>query len=290
MNKSGAFMDASRELAEELGQFRREGNSWFMPVLSDTTETEHRIDWLAGRLYCTCRGFVEHHHCKHVGRIRRLLMNDKEAETRLIHVENNTAMPEVWRSPQDLARRLEDMRQERDLVQQFFKEVMIPSRVDERGVSLADGDYGVIPGTEKPTLFKAGAEKLCELYGYAPIIADVQEYADNESGHYRVVVRVALIHKSSGVKIAEGIGECNTRESRYFYRWVWERDVAAAGLDKSKLKQKSGVKNNRPWTMYRMENEDLFSLWNTILKMGTHPSGLRYSVKKLLQLVAAPAA
>ena len=261
MNRS-AFIAASRELAEELGQLpRREGDSWFMPVETDRSEKEHRIDLLAGRLYCTCRGFIEYDHCKHLAQIRRLLMNDTDAETRLIHVEDNTALPDVWRSPHDLARRLKDMRQERDLVQQFFKDVMIPSRPGE-----ADGDYGVIPGTDKPTLFKAGAEKLCELYGYASIIADVQEYADYESGHYRAVIRMALVHKGSGVKIAEGIGECNTRESRYFYRWVWERDVPA-GIDKSNLKQKSGTKNNRVWRLYRIQNDDLFSLWNTILKM-----------------------
>ena len=261
MNRS-AFIAASRELAEELGQLpRREGDSWFIPVETDRSEKEHRIDLLAGRLYCTCRGFIEHDHCKHLAQIRRLLMSDTDAKTRLIHVEDNMALPDVWRSPHDLARRLKDMRQEQDLVQQFFKDVMIPSRPGE-----ADGDYGVIPGTDKPTLFKAGAEKLCELYGYASIIADVQEYADYESGHYRVVIRMALVHKGSGVKIAEGIGECNTRESRYFYRWVWERDVPA-GIDKSNLKQKSGTKNNRVWRLYRIENDDLFSLWNTILKM-----------------------
>ena len=28
-------------------------------------------------------------------------------------------------------------------------------------------DFGIIPGTPKPTLLKPGADKLCELYGLA---------------------------------------------------------------------------------------------------------------------------
>ena len=31
-------------------------------------------------------------------------------------------------------------------------------------------DYGVIPGTDKPTLLKPGAEKLCSLFGLTPFV------------------------------------------------------------------------------------------------------------------------
>lgn len=250
---------------------RREGNSWFLLPITDTTEAEHRVDLLAGRLYCTCQGFLRWQHCKHQDQVREDIMTNSPS-TQLIHVEDSMELPDVWRSPTDLARRLQDMKQERALIQEFFKDVMVPSRVDSKGVSLADGDYGIIPGTDKPTLFKPGAEKLCELYGYAPIVADLQETADYETGHYRVVVRIALIHKGSGVKVAEGIGECNTRESRYFYRWAYKKEAQATlGVDPDTLpsiKFKEYEGQYGPYRRYRLENDDLFSLWNTILKMG----------------------
>jgi len=52
----------------------------------------------------------------------------------------------------DMAVRLSEMKQKLDLVQKFFKDIMVK-----------DVDYGVIPGTQKPSLYKPGAEKLCEL-------------------------------------------------------------------------------------------------------------------------------
>lgn len=243
---------------------RRVGNSFYIKSKTDSSEGEHRIDFLGGRLFCSCIGFCSWRHCYHQERVLRVMTTEERAiVTTTERLEDNTALPEVWRSPQDLARRLSDMVQERGLVQQFFQQVMVPSRDGE-----ADGDYGIIPGTDKPTLFKAGAEKLCELYGYAPTIANLQEVADYETGHYRVICTIALVHKGSGVKVGEGVGECNTRESRYFYRWAFASDVPA-GLDRSKLKTKevTSRKNGNTYTMFKLENDDLFSLWNTILKM-----------------------
>src|SRR5215472_8822593 len=36
-----------------------------------------------------------------------------------------------------------------------------------KGYMIEGEDYGKIPGVSKPSLFKPGAEKLCELYGLA---------------------------------------------------------------------------------------------------------------------------
>lgn len=237
---------------------RRGPPSWWFTSETDLTEAEHRVDLLNGTLYCTCAGFLYRKWCGHLDQIR----NEMEDNGMAIAVATPQTGLQVWRSPEEMRRRMADLLEERSLVQQFFKEVMVPSTGDK-----ADGDYGLAPGTDRPTLFKAGAEKLCELYGYAIEIADVQEFKDDHSGHYRAVVRVTLLSRSSGSKVADGIGECNTRESRYFYRWVFERDVPT-GVDKSRLKQRSGTaRNGRAYTLYRVENDELHSLWNTILKM-----------------------
>ncbi len=53
-------------------------------------------------------------------------------------------------SAADLRKKLADMKQKLNLTKEFFREVMV------EGV-----DYGIIPGTDKPSLLRAGAEGLC---------------------------------------------------------------------------------------------------------------------------------
>jgi hypothetical protein len=73
----------------------------------------------------------------------------------------------------EMAIRLGEMTTKLDLVQKFFKQVMVK-----------DLDYGIIPGTDKPTLYKPGAEKLCELYGFAPIVKAKNDTRDFKTGYY----------------------------------------------------------------------------------------------------------
>ena len=74
-------------------------------------------------------------------------------------------------SPAEQKRRIEEL-------QAFIKEAM------EEGI-----DYGTIPGTDKPTLYQPGAQKLSEFYGLAASFAfDVQtEDWDKPFFYYRVV-------------------------------------------------------------------------------------------------------
>jgi len=155
----------------------------------------------------------------------------------------------------EMAARLTDMRNRLSVVKRFFHDVMEQ-----------DVDYGVIPGTQKPTLLKPGAEKLCEFYGYAIQVETEREDKDRETGFYDCSVKVRLASRRTGELVAEGVGEANTMESRYRYRWVFERDLSE-GTDKGQLKTKR-VRTKKGWaTMYRVENDDPWSLWNTIKKM-----------------------
>lgn len=177
-------------------------------------------------------------------------------ETEVIQTEN-TAI-EVYDSPQDMAKKLSSMKQMLTLTHKFFKEVMVPNE-----------DYGVIPGTgDKPSLLKPGAEKLSEFYGYAPTIRSIEEEKDIQTGFYRARVTVTLVHKRTGTLIADGIGEANTYEGRYRYRWTPEWKLPQ-GIDKDALHcEERKKRDGGTYMMYRMENEDLWSLWNTVLKMG----------------------
>jgi len=173
----------------------------------------------------------------------------------IVPAEYQQIEPEV-NTPQEMALRLADMKQRLSLVQTFFKEVMV-----------RDQDYGIIPGTDKPTLLKPGAEKLCEFYGFAITVKKLEETADRQTGYYRAIVTVALVSKRTGATVAEGVGEANTLEGRYRWRWLPEWKLPA-GVDKAGLKvEERRDKNGRPYLMYRVENEDPWALWNTVLKM-----------------------
>src|SRR3990167_8857691 len=183
-------------------------------------------------------------------------------------------------SPAELKFRLGEMKQETAILQEFFAEVMHPSRP-----GTADGDYGVIPGTAKPTLLKPGAEKLLEYYAYAPTIKAIDETADRQTGFYRARVTVALVSKRTGAVVAEGVGECNTMEGRFRWRNA-ERvcpECSATAIIKGKeeygggwlcwaKKGGCGAKFTDSdqaimgQTVGKVENDDPWGLWNTVLK------------------------
>lgn len=151
------------------------------------------------------------------------------------------------------------LRRELDAVRQFQRlahEMLIEG-----------SDFGVIPGTKNPTLLKPGAEKIVKLLGLADTYEIVDKVEDWDRPLFRYVIRCKLVSVRSGVVVAEGLGECNSYESRYRYRWVYDREVPR-GSDLSKLvsRTRSG-KNGRDFTMYRLDNEDIHSQVNTILKM-----------------------
>ena len=100
-------------------------------------------------------------------------------------------------------------------------------------------DFGVIPGTEKATLFKPGAEKLTTFFGLSPrfeIIKEVEQWDGDEPMFY-YLIRCRLYQ--GDVFVGEADASCNSRESRYRFRWVSEGDVPP-GLDRSALKRRGG--------------------------------------------------
>ena len=175
-----------------------------------------------------------------------------------------------------LAVRLGEMREQMALIHTFVADLMI------------DGtDYGSIPGTgDRKVLLKPGAEKLCELYGYAALIHDRTSELDRDSGYYRVEFTIRVIRRGDGTVIADGVGECNSFEGRYRWRQA-ERECPACGTaaiirGKAELgggwvcwKRKDGCGQrfaadeprivDQP--VGRVTNDDLPSAWNTVLKI-----------------------
>lgn len=76
-------------------------------------------------------------------------------------------------------------------------------------------DYGTIPGCEKPALFKAGAEKLCDIYGFSRTLEVTNRIEDWQNGFFHYEIKVIIWNKKTGIIEAEGVGSCNTKEKKY---------------------------------------------------------------------------
>ena len=90
-------------------------------------------------------------------------------------------------------------------------------------------DYGVIPGGNKPTLFKPGAEKLNAVFGLSPMVEVSNRVENWDDGFVAYEMKVTLLNKRTGTIEAEGIGSCNSRERRY-------KNQDAAGIANTVLK------------------------------------------------------
>jgi hypothetical protein len=99
---------------------------------------------------------------------------------------------------------LKEARKRIDILKKFVDELMTP------GV-----DYGIVPGVNKPTLLKPGAEKLCDAFGFSKKVEVTNRLEDWYRGVFHYEVKVTLICKRSGMIEAEGIGCCNSKESAY---------------------------------------------------------------------------
>jgi len=83
-------------------------------------------------------------------------------------------------------------------------------------------DFGTIPGTDKPTLLKPGAEKLTTFFGLRPRFVEIRTVEDWTGGEYGgepfFYYRFTCQLWRGDTLIAEADGACNSMESRYRYR------------------------------------------------------------------------
>lgn len=76
-------------------------------------------------------------------------------------------------------------------------------------------DYGIIPGTRKRSLYKAGAEKIAFLFGLKPELKLIKEVEDFEKGFFFYKYECKLIHFASGKSAGSAIRSCNSMEKKY---------------------------------------------------------------------------
>src|SRR5919202_4132368 len=154
-----------------------------------------------------------------------------------------------------------------------------------------DVDYGVIPGTEKRTLLKPGAEKLTTFFGLSTrfqLIERIEDWTGDAHGgepFFYYLYRCQLFR--GDLLVAEADGSCNSREQKYRYReahrtcpecrqaaiikgredygggWVCFRKKGGCG---AKFSIGDPVIESQP--VGRVPNADIADQVNTIQKMG----------------------
>lgn len=170
---------------------------------------------------------------------------------------------------------LEQAKTQRELLRRYVSGQMVEGT-----------DYGVIPGTQKKTLLKPGAEKLTELFRCTPKFTRTKSVEDWEKSLFHYEFACEIISRDTDIVLAVGVGSCNSRESRYRWR-NGERLCPACGkatIIKGKAEygggwmcfaKKGGCgakfgdhdKSITDQVVGRVENPDVCDQVNTILKM-----------------------
>ena len=125
-----------------------------------------------------------------------------------------------------------------------------------RAVMKPDIHYGVIPGTDKPTLYKQGAEVLCMAFRVSDAYS-VEDLSTADMVRYRVTCTGS--HQMTGTVLGTGMGEASSGEEKYKWRKAWDDEFEATPENLRRVKM-----GKYKTKQVRTEPADLA---NTILKM-----------------------
>lgn len=103
-----------------------------------------------------------------------------------------------------------------------------------------DLDFGTIPGTPKPTLYKAGAEKLRFVYGLGVEFEPVEATVDRQNLFVDYTYR-CIIKSKQGQILSQCEGNCNSMEAKFGYVWKTISELPE-GTDVSKLQSRTSGK------------------------------------------------
>lgn len=134
-------------------------------------------------------------------------VEDEEPSTQMVQAEIGWKPQQnlmILRPAMELEVALERLRSLQKLVKKYFiKEV----------------DYGVIPGTGgKPTLYKSGADKFCDVYGLTDTYEIINAERDWEKGLFGYEIRCLLHYRGTVVLVSSGLGSCSTWEGKFRWR------------------------------------------------------------------------
>lgn len=145
-------------------------------------------------------------------------------------------------------------------------------------------DYGRIPGVDKPTLFKPGAEKLGVLFQLDVQLVSAKTWGPGE--HLTVETKATVFHAPTGTRLGFGEGLATTREKKHAKR-KQERLCPACGAaavikgkpeygggwlcwkkrDGCGAKFREGDEAIESQDVGEIENPELPDSWNPVVKM-----------------------
>lgn len=168
--------------------------------------------------------------------------------------------------PQRLATPAE-LRQQVNLIQQVMQAVM-----------KRETHYGVIPGAQKPSLWKPGAEVLAATFRIA-IGYVVEDLSNGDAVRYRV--KAIGSHQTTNVQLGEGVGECSTDEEKYKWRKaICDEEFEDAPETRRRVRYGKGKTGTYKVKQIRTEPADLA---NTVLKIACK----RAQIAAILNITAA---
>lgn len=139
-----------------------------------------------------------------------------------------------------------------------------------QGILKKDLDYGIIPGTNKPSLYKAGAEKLKLAYGLGAEFECTDKTVQFEPFQFIDYSYKCVIKTREGMVLAECEGSCNSMEEKYRYQYKL-REIPPEKEEALKLKiDKKGKwtkQDNKWYWLDRIDNQEVFNKKNTFMKM-----------------------
>ncbi len=132
-----------------------------------------------------------------------------------------------------------------------------------RAVMKPDVHYGVIPGTDKPTLYKAGAEVLCMVFRIASSY-EIEDLSTSDTVRYRVTCTGT--HQATGTVLGAGMGEASSGEEKYKWRKAYEPEYNETPINMRRKKTGFNKQKKEQYSTFQVRTEHA-DLANTVLKM-----------------------
>jgi hypothetical protein len=132
-----------------------------------------------------------------------------------------------------------------------------------RAVMKPDVHYGTIPGTDKPTLLKSGAEVLCMAFRIADSYL-VEDLSTDIVVRYRVTCTGT--HQVTGHVLGTGMGEASSGEEKYKWVKAYPEEWEATPPNLRRTKHGWDKAKKQKYEVLQVRTEPA-NLANTILKM-----------------------
>lgn len=147
-----------------------------------------------------------------------------------------------------------DLRAQVNLIQYVMKDIM------KDGVH-----FGKVPGCgPKPTLLKAGAEKILSTFRIA-VEPDVADLSTDDEIRYRVTAKG--IHAPSGMNLGCGVGEASSNEEKYKWREsINNEEFEETDPTRRREKWKKGYNGAKDYKVKQIRTQPS-DIANTVLKM-----------------------